>query len=118
MKRNVAILCLIIATISCNNNEFKKGLLPFDTMQVVMQDFFVAEEWHNSVISRDSIARKMKNNYEMYQQVLDIHKISKGKFDSSFKYYEEHHDLLKKLIDTLNTFNTSIKEKLLLKMKK
>ena len=118
MKRIVVILCVIIATISCNNNKFKKGVLPFDTMQVVMQDFFMAEEWHNSVISRDSVARKLKNNYEMYQQVLTIHKISKGKFDSSFIYYEEHPDLLKKLIDTLNSINTTKKEKLLLKMKK
>ena len=104
--------------VCCRNKKTETEILPLDTMKVVMLDFFAADEWHNVVIVNDTAARKMRNNFKMYQQVLDIHKINKGQFDSSLNYYIEHPDKMKVLIDTINSYVGKQKEKTLQILKK
>lgn len=111
MRKYVIIFFLIGWMASCKSKNLSVSVLPMDTMKVVMFDLLIADEWHNTLAVKDTMIGKMKNNFKMYQTVLDIHKITKGKFDSSFNYYTEHPDQMKILIDSLTAYTTRLKGK-------
>jgi hypothetical protein len=117
MRKIIAIFFLIGWMSSCKSKNSTSSILPLDTMRVVIFDFLIADEWHNARVVKDTTEKKFKNSFKMYQEVLDIHKITKGKFDSSFTYYTEHPDKMKILIDTVNSYITKMKDKAAPKVK-
>ncbi len=88
-------------------------VLPFDTMKVVMWDLLNADEWNNAMIEKDTALRKTKNNLKLYQKTFAMHQISKEQFYYSYKFYEEHPDQMKVLLDTLSAFGQKQKIKLI-----
>jgi hypothetical protein len=96
------LVCLL--GISCKS-AYEKSILPVDRMKLVMWDMLKADELYLRMIVKDSTAKKRKENIRLYEQVFLIHRISKGKFDSSYKYYETHPVQFKILIDSLEAFS-------------
>jgi len=85
-------------------------LLPFDTMKVVIWDLLNAEEWNKTLLEKDTALLKMKNNLKLYQQALLMHQITKEQFFYSYKFYEEHPDKMKALLDSLAIFGQKQKD--------
>lgn len=99
MKYFISIFLLVCFS-SCT--QFKT--IPINNMKVIMWDMACADEWYVEKYSRDSTLKKNKENIRLYEQVFATHKISKEQFYSSYKYYQEHADLYKILIDSVQFY--------------
>ncbi len=82
-----------------------------DSMKVVMWDMMKSDELYQRILVKDSSARLRKENIRMYEEILLLHKTTKGQFDSSYRYYEAHPIEFKLLIDSLEAF--AAREKLM-----
>lgn len=111
MKRIIFfVLVLIFVAFSCKNGKSKKVVLPLDSMKVVMFDFLVADQWNTIRMATDTIFLKSKSNLKSFQQVLAVHHITKEVFDSSLNYYEQHPDIFKTLIDSVNVYGSRLRD--------
>src|ERR1035437_2174827 len=110
---SIFLFFIVYITLSCNGKtETKMEALPFDTMKIVIWDLLNADEWNNLQLQKDTALRRTKNNLKLYQKVFAIHHIDKDNFYYSYKFYEEHPDRMKILMDTLSAFSQKQKEKL------
>ncbi len=106
MKLTSLLLLLFVlafALPSCRSGH-PKYVIGMDSMKVYMWDMMRADEYYLEIIAKDTSAAKRKENIRLYEQVFAIHKITKGKFDSSFRYYEAHPIAFKILIDSLDAY--------------
>jgi hypothetical protein len=111
MKRSVIfILVIVLIIFGCNGGKLPKNVLPLYSMKVVVFDFITADEWNNARSATDSVFLKSKNKLKAYQQVLAIHHITKTVFDSSLNYYEQHPDVFKTLMDSVNAYASRLKD--------
>jgi len=108
--RKTIIFFLLFTTLlnACRNNNAKARLLPFDTMKVVIWDMLSVNEWNNVVASQDTVFRKLRDDRVQYQQVFYWHHITKNKFYDSYKYYEQHPDKMKLLIDSVSSYGRKL----------
>lgn len=108
-------LCLILfvffIAMSCRSSASKE-ILGIDSMKVVMWDMLKADELYLRILAKDSTARKRNENIHLYKEVLLLHKVRKGQFDSSYKFYEAHPVQFKILIDSLEGFSTRERNRL------
>jgi hypothetical protein len=89
---------------ACRSGNAKGDILGQDTMKLVMWDMLRADEYFTRLSLHDSTGAKKNERFRLYQQVFDIHHITKGKFDTSYLYYAAHPVAYKLLIDSLETF--------------
>ncbi len=112
MKKSLCFIVLIsFITISCWSSA-NKEILGIDSMKVVMWDMMKVDELYLRIVAKDSTARKRNENVHLYKEVLLLHKVRKGQFDSSYKFYEAHPVQFKILIDSLEAFSTREKNRL------
>ncbi len=89
----------------------KKKIIGVDSMKVMMWDLMRADELYQRMIIKDSTAKKRKENIRLYEAVLLLHKTTKGKFDTSYKFYASNPVKFKVLIDSLDAFATRERSK-------
>lgn len=111
MKYGIMILLLAGAVFTGCNSSGKTKILGIDTMRVVMWDMLRADELYNRILIKDSAAATRKENIRLYKEVFLVHKITKGQFDSSYKYYASHPVEYKILIDSLDALATRERNK-------
>ena len=96
----------------CGSFSGKKEILGIDSMKVVMWDMLKADELFVRLSVKDTVLKKRKENILYYEEVFAVHHITKGQFDSSFKFYEAHPVQLKILVDSLEAFSSREKSKI------
>ena len=101
-----------VCAIACKFSSGKQKLLPIDTVKVIMWDLLRADELYIRNTIKDSTARIRKDNIRMFEEIYALHHVTKGQFDSSFKYYEAHPIVFKELIDSLDSYANREKMKL------
>jgi len=104
------VACIMITSCRSHNHE----LLGIDTMKVLMFDMLKMDEVYLRIITKDSTAAKRKENIRLYEEVFALHHITKGQFDSSYRFYESHPVNFKLLIDSLDAFANREKNRLLI----
>lgn len=107
----VGLCCAILVLTACGSNN-TTGVFGIDSMRVYMWDMMRADELYLRTLAKDSTASRRKWNVHLYKEVLAIHKISKGQFDSSYNYYASNPILYKLLIDSLDAYASREKTKL------
>ena len=111
MKKSlcIAVVFVLLVQVSCK----KEGstILPIDRMKVIMLDLMKTDELYVRIAAKDSTAARRKENIRLYEEVFLLHKVRKGQFDSSFKYYEAHPLEMKVLIDSLDHFANREKDR-------
>lgn len=105
----IPVMFFLLVQLSCK----KAGpeILPIDRMKVIMLDLMRADELYVRLAVKDSTAAKRKENIRLYTEVFLLHKVRKGQFDSSFKYYEAHPLEMKVLVDSLDNFANRERER-------
>ena len=83
-----------------------QNIIGIDSMKVVMWDMLRADELYLRMTIKDSLAKGRREDIRLYEEIFAIHKITRGKFDSSYKYYAAHPADFKILIDSLDAFAT------------
>jgi hypothetical protein len=111
MKYFLYPVLICVMGVSCRFSG-KKEILGIDSMKVVMWDMMKADELYMRMLAKDSTAGQHKVNIRLYEEVLALHKTTKGQFDSSYKFYEAHPVAFKALIDSLEAFSAREKNRL------
>ena len=102
MTRQVPFVLLGFFVIGCSRNpSVPKNVLPPEKIQAVLWDAMLADQAAEFYSAKDSIPRSLKRYTEQYQQVFQIHKITKEDFKKSLLFYESHPFLLKPILDSM-----------------
>lgn len=99
----IACICIVFFIASCSDQpKAPKDLIPEQKMQSVMWDMVQADRFASTFITRDSLKRNVKDEtFRIYDQVFQLHNISKDQFVESYKYYLSRPDLSQKLFDSV-----------------
>ena len=101
MKKLNFLFILSIFLVGCT-----KKTIPLNKMKVIVWDMACADELYLEKMNKDSSLIKKKENIRLYEQVFLVHKISKDEFYNSYKFYQEHADQYKILIDSVQDYAT------------
>jgi hypothetical protein len=99
--RGLLIVVIAIGFFSCKETQKDKNILPVSTMKLVLWDILKADEWYTQTAIRDTLHKRVDENFQIYEQVYKIHHTTKDQFYSSYKFYETHPDQFKTLIDSV-----------------
>lgn len=109
MKRIIIILSCI-AFFSCNGNKMPAGVLPQPKMEEVLWDYVCADIYATD-FAKDSLTSRADIQAGLRKSVFQKHKITQETFSKSYKYYEEHGNLMQALLDSVVAKQSRIKEK-------
>lgn len=102
MIRSLLILILIFSMAGCSQKDaVPRNVLKPAKMQAVLWDVLRADEMAGYYTQKDSSLNALKEHVDFYQEVFQIHKISKDDFKKSLQFYEGRPDLLKIIFDSL-----------------
>jgi hypothetical protein len=99
--RGLLIVVIALALFACKEKQKDKKILPVSSMKLILWDMLKADEWFTQTSIRDTLHKRLDENFQIYEQVYKIHHISKAEFYTSYKYYETHPDQFKILIDSV-----------------
>jgi len=101
--------CTLIAILVClfgackSPNKIPDDIIGIDKMKLIVWDMIRAGALYENKFSKYPDTLKIKTT-EMFQQVFAIYGITKDKFYKSYRYYEEHPDKNKILMDSVSAY--------------
>jgi hypothetical protein len=101
----IAALIIFFSTIifSCSNeDEIPKQVISQKEMQKILWDMLLADRYTSQYIAKDTSKKLKLENLKLYDEVLQLHKISKNQFIESFNFYLKRPDLTKVMFDSLS----------------
>ena len=115
----IGLIVLLFFYSCAKKTGVPKNILPPDKMEKVLMDLLKADD----LISRKSADSMFNDSFSkevIYTAIFTQHKINKEEFKKSFSYYESHPEILKIVLDSIQSEGTEpIKEsKTLLKNKR
>lgn len=104
MKHLTVFFLIVLA--ACNDRTgIPNDIIPPDSMQKIMIDVIVADQYSTLYINKDSLKQdKVKANQDLLESVFKIHHVSKENFKASLRFYESRPDLNKKIFDSLAVY--------------
>lgn len=106
MRKRIWLILLAGVFLGSCGSKGKTEILGIDSMRSVMWDMLRADELYTRLLAKDSTLKAKREDIRLYETVYAIHKIRKGQFDSSYKYYEAHPVAFRRLLDSLNEFSS------------
>lgn len=96
------LIVLMLAGIGCSDKDsVPSGVLGKEEMQNVLWDMVQADQY-STYLAKDSGRIDLKlENMRLYDQVFQLHHVSREKFTKSYKYYMAHPELTQALMDSL-----------------
>lgn len=103
------LIVLVFCSLSCKQKTaIPKNVLTPQKMEAVMMDMMRADEYINQQGITDSANNITQRRIGLYEQVFAIHKVNKTQLQSSLKFYQNHPDLLKVVIDSMHSKTSRI----------
>jgi hypothetical protein len=104
--RWISLVILICLFVACKSpNKIPDNIIGIDKMKLIVWDMIRAGAFSENKFGKYPDTLKIKT-IEMLQQVFAIHGISKDEFYKSYRYYEEHPDKNKILMDSVFAYAT------------
>ena len=101
---NVFLFFIFMAACS-NRTGIPKDILPPDSMEIIMKDVIMAEQYSYQYLAKDSLIRdKVKANQDLLEAIFKVHHTTRAAFRKSLNYYESRPDLNKKIFDSLSVY--------------
>ena len=96
-------LCFLVFLAGCSGpDSAPSGVLSRDKMQQVLWDIIEADQYSALYLLKDSARINVKaETAGRYEQVFQLHKISRDQFNKSIRYYFSRPDIAKPLFDSL-----------------
>ena len=105
MKLLMVFFVLLMLTGCSNRSGIPNDIIIPDSMQRIMKDVIMAEEYSSLYIHKDSLNRdKVKANQDLLEAVFKIHHTTKERFRASLHFYESRPDLNKRIFDSLSAY--------------
>jgi hypothetical protein len=106
MRTGVSLLCIILLVMgnSCKDStKIPSGIIPKDKMENLLWDMMLADRYSAQFLLKDSATKNVKlETMKLYEQVFQLHKISRQDFVKSYKYYLNRPDISKVMFDSLS----------------
>jgi hypothetical protein len=103
MKNVSWAICFLFFAACISKNNPPRGIIQKDTMKNILWDMIQADQYSKLFLVKDSCTINVKDEtIKLYQQVFQIHHITKEEFDKSYQYYLTHQDLNKLIFDSLS----------------
>lgn len=101
--RSSALFIFFLFFIACSSpNKIPETVLSPEKMKPVLWDIILADQY---ILSKDPNEDSLKSKAIIkFEEVFAKHRINKETFYNSFRYYEEHPDLLKVLMDSVAAY--------------
>ena len=110
MRYPISVILFAILLVSACRSK-NKPVMGIDSMKVVMWDMLRADELYTRMTIKDSLAKGRREDIRLYEEVFAAHKISRGYFDSCYKYFLAHPVQYKILVDSLDAYATRERSK-------
>lgn len=94
-------ILLLIYLFSCSEKRPSNDILPMDKMREIMWDMMRADQYVAAFLLKDSTHNKKAESIKLYEEIFQIHKITREQFKTSFDYYSSRPDLLRPILDSL-----------------
>ncbi len=103
MRTPVVALLFLGITAGCNHpDRVPRGILSKDSMQSIMWDIIQADQYATQYLARDSVKSNIKpQTIRLYQQIFDLHGITREEFEKSYQFYLGHPDIARTMLDSL-----------------
>jgi len=86
-----------------NNNKIPENILSSQKMERVLWDMIQADRFSALFLRKDSATKNVNlETLKLYEQVFQIHKVSRDNFVRSYKYYLSRPDLSKVIFDSIS----------------
>lgn len=96
------VFFIVFFCAACNpDSKIPDDVIGIDKMKLIMWDMIRAGELARNNAWKDSVTFKTTQSF---QQVFSIYSITKDNFYKSYKYYEEHPDQNKILMDSITAY--------------
>jgi len=106
MRNPACIIFFLFFTACIGKNNPPSDIIQKDSMKSVMWDMIQADQYAKQFLAKDSSKINVKEEtIKLYQQVFQIHHITKNEFEKSYQYYLAHQDLYKIIFDSLAVQN-------------
>lgn len=93
---------LIVFAACTNKDKVPSDVLSQEEMGKVMWDMIQADRFSLQYLTRDTGKDIKTENFKLYEQVFQVHKITRDEFVHSYKFYLSRPDLHKVIFDTLS----------------
>ncbi|HXB07908.1 MAG TPA: DUF4296 domain-containing protein [Puia sp.] len=105
------IVGLLAVGIGCSDKKgVPSGVLAREDMQMVLWDMIQADQYA-TFFAKDSAHLNLKlENMRLYEQVFQLHHVSREEFARSYKYYMAHPELTQTLLDSLIAMGNRIRD--------
>jgi len=102
MRMLVVISLLILAGCS-SDSDVPKGIIGKDDMGKILWDLMQADQFSLQYMIKDSAKINVKKEtIKLYQEVFQVHHVSKDEFQKSFQFYIAHPEITKVMFDSLS----------------
>lgn len=96
------VLMLILGFGCSDKNQTPSGVIPRNEMEKIIWDMMEADQYASTYVLKDSAHTDVKQEtLKLYQQVFQLHKISREDFSKSYAYYQSHPDVARNMFDSL-----------------
>lgn len=112
--KSLSPFLLAVILLSCTNkNKLPSDVLPREEMEKVLWDMIQADRFSTQFLLKDSATLNVKQEtFKLYEQVFQLHKISREDFIKSYKYYLARPDITKVMFDSMSTRATRLRDTL------
>ncbi len=102
MIRIIITLAFIFTLFGCQSkNNTPGGTISEKEMRLIIADLMKADQFLANYAFKDTVSDKIQERYKLYQQVLDIHHVSKDNFWKSFSYYKKNPGQFGELMESI-----------------
>jgi len=100
--RNFFILIALVSVVACSNELEKEAIIPEKEMQKILWDIIQADQFNSQFLKKDSSKVNVKaETMKLYDEIFQIHHVSREKFKKSYLYYISHPEITKPMLDSL-----------------
>jgi len=101
--RVVAGLLAILLVVGCSDKDhIPSGIIPREKMEKILWDMVQTDQYSSMYLWKDSARINVKTETQkLYQQVFQLHEVSREEFSKSYTYYQEHPELMRNIFDSI-----------------
>ena len=110
---SVLITAVVLMQTGCSNkNRVPSGILDRDEMEGVLWDIIQADRFAAQFLNKDSALNIQDEKFKMYEQIFQLHDITREEFIKSYRFYLTRPDISRVMFDSMSVRSTRQRDEL------